>query len=259
MISTQTFSYILHCENSIDGILTALYDGFVLKKRLATPYNDCISIAIGENNTFELFAEWIEIKTNPEKASLTASTIHHQLGDDVYTAVLRSICTFDAERGTILMGFLVRAFAKGPHILNELTDSYVMKVMQLSRKTANEAHLFHGFVRFTEIGETLYSRIEPKCNVLPLISPHFANRFPNENWIIYDATHQLGSIHKSGGEWILMSDSALDIDLTYHYETDTYHNLWRIFFQTIAIKERENTKCQNTLLPKWYRKNMNEF
>ncbi|MBQ6812964.1 MAG: DUF4130 domain-containing protein, partial [Agathobacter sp.] len=30
-------------------------------------------------------------------------------------------------------------------------------------------------------------------------------------------------------------------------------------FAHIEIKERHNPKCQNNLLPKWYRKNMVEF
>lgn len=256
---TQSTNYILHCEDTIDGMLTALYDGFVLKKQLPSPYTDCISICIGDNHSYDLFSEWHEITTDKRKASLTASTIYNQLGNDVYSAVFRSLCHFDAERGTIVMGFLARAFKTGPHILDHLSDPYVMRIMELSRKCANESHLFHGFVRFMQLPDTLYSRIEPKCNVLPLISPHFNDRFPNENWIIYDAVHQLGSIHKAGDTWFLLSDPSLDIDLSEFEADDQYRTLWRVFFQTIAIKERENAKCQNTLIPKWYRKNMDEF
>ena len=255
----QSPSYILHCEDSIDGILSAIYDGFVLKNKLPKPYDDCISIAIGENNTYDLFSEWIEITTDHNKASLTASTIMNRLGSNVYSSVYHSICHFDADRGTIVMGFLARAFQTGPRILNHLSDPYVMRIMELSRKCTNESHLFLEFVRFTQTKETLYSRIEPKCNVLPFISPHFDDRFPNENWIIYDATHQLGSIHKAGGSWFLLSDPTLEINVNELRDADSFHHLWHIFFQTIAIKERDNARCQNTHLPKWYRKNMDEF
>lgn len=259
MSTTQTSFYILHCEDTIEGILSALYDGFVLKKKLPAPYTDNISIAIGENNTFDLFSEWIELKPSHEKASITASTIHRQLGSEVYKAVFYTLCHFSPDRGTILMGFLARAFAKGERVLNRLSDTYAMRVMELSRKVSNEAHYFHEFVRFTKVEQTFYSRIEPKCSVLPLISPHFADRFPCENWIIYDKTHNLGSVHKAGGSFVLLSDPALDIELCEYRNQDDYHHLWKLFFHTIAIRERENTKCQNNLLPKWYRKNMDEF
>ena len=39
---------------------------------------------------------------------------------------------------------------------------------------------------------------------------------------------------------------------------DEYEELWKVFFNTIAINERYNPKCQCTHLPKWYRKNMLE-
>ena len=38
----------LHCENRIDGILTAIYDAFVYKNRMRVPYKDTITIQIGD-------------------------------------------------------------------------------------------------------------------------------------------------------------------------------------------------------------------
>jgi hypothetical protein len=63
-------SYILHCDDTIDGLLTALYDGFVIKKKLGSSYDDCISISIGSDQNYSLFSTWIEIMTDPKKASL---------------------------------------------------------------------------------------------------------------------------------------------------------------------------------------------
>jgi probable DNA metabolism protein len=41
--------------------------------------------------------------------------------------------------------------------------------------------------------------------------------------------------------------------------TDRYEELWKVFFKTINIEQRKNLKGQQTHLPQWYRKNMNEF
>ena len=38
-----------------------------------------------------------------------------------------------------------------------------------------------------------------------------------------------------------------------------YRRLWRAFFETVAIRERTNPRCQNTHLPKRYRAMMTEF
>ena len=40
---------------------------------------------------------------------------------------------------------------------------------------------------------------------------------------------------------------------------DDYEELWKVFFDAIAIEERRNEKCQMNHVPKWYRKHMNEF
>lgn len=256
---TQTTSFLLHCEDSIDGILTAIYEAFVLKKKMPVPYEDTISIAIGDNASFDLFSTWVEITTDTHKASLTISTIQKQLGNNIYMATLRSICHFAPDRATIVLGFLVRAFKTGPATLNMLSDSYVMRVLELSRKASNEAYRFLEVVRFKQIQNTLYSRIEPKCTVLPFICDHFQDRFQNENWVIYDAVHKIGSVHRARCDWILVSDPALDLDLETIERNDEFVHLWKVFFSTIGIKERENARCQNNLLAKWYRKNMDEF
>ena len=35
--------------------------------------------------------------------------------------------------------------------------------------------------------------------------------------------------------------------------------LWRVFFQTIAIKERKNLRCQQSFMPKKYWQDMLEM
>ena len=43
-----------------------------------------------------------------------------------------------------------------------------------------------------------------------------------------------------------------------HREAE-YRKLWKTFFDTVAIRERHNERCQNTFLPKRYRSTMTEF
>ena len=50
----------------------------------------------------------------------------------------------------------------------------VMRVMELSRKTSNEANSFIRIYQIEELkGNVLYSRIEPKCDVLSQVYAHF--------------------------------------------------------------------------------------
>ena len=40
---------------------------------------------------------------------------------------------------------------------------------------------------------------------------------------------------------------------------DEYTDMWKIFFETIAIKQRYNPECQRNLMPVWMRKHVTEF
>ncbi len=249
---------MLICENSIDGIFSAVYEGFVIRnERFPLEYNDCIRICTKEEYNFEMFTEYIEVETDLDKALKTAKSIRKKLGEEIYFTIINAICNFENDRASIIFGFLIRGFKIGPNIIEMQHDDFVIRVIELAGKTVNESHLFKGFVRFKDMGKTLYSKIEPRCNVVPLIAEHFAERYPNENWIIYDATHKLSAVHKRYEGWVLVTGEDMNIEA---YEgKDAYEELWKVFFKTIAIAERTNPRQQNSMIPKWYRTNMPEY
>jgi hypothetical protein len=53
-----------------------------------------------------------------------------------------------------------------------------------------EVDKFQGFVRFEEHDGMLGAVIHPKNYILPLLRGHFCARFPEEDFMIYDAVHQ---------------------------------------------------------------------
>ena len=55
----------LRCEDSLDGIFTAIYDAFVYKNQIERPYTDSIKIAIGEGN-LTLFSTELAVAKDPE-------------------------------------------------------------------------------------------------------------------------------------------------------------------------------------------------
>ena len=240
---------VILCDNSIESILTAIYDGFVIKnerfagrKKNLPEYQDNIEIRPLENYEYEMFAEYLTVKADEEKAEKTVYAIRKKLGDKVWHITLRAICHFDSHRGTQIFHFLVRGFHIGSKVMDMLYDTYVMSVMEL-----------------------LYSKIEPKCNVLPLIAEHFSGRFPNENFVIYDAVRKLSVVHKKYEKYFFVRDSEIalsernTIKNGLAEKSDNYEMLWKTYFHSIGIEERENRKCQRNMLPLWYRKNMIEF
>lgn len=248
---------ILQCEDSLEGILTAIYDGFVEKNKKINFQDGDICIAIGEAQDLYLFAKTKTIKTDLSKAQKTLFSIQKKISYFAYKQVVSALCHFDKDRGDAVFGFLVKGFQMGPKVMEALSNPYVMRVMELARKVDNEAHLFTGVLRFHDVGKFLYSEIEPKCNVLPKIMEHFEDRYPNEHYVIYDKKKQMALVHPAYQQSFFVYGDEWNINLTQC--TDYFEALWKEYFTHIAIKERHNPTCQNHLLPKWYRKHMPEF
>ena len=113
------------------------------------------------------------------------------------------------------------------------------------------------------------SRIGPKNDIMTLLAPHFADRLPEENWVIYDENHKRAAVHPAGRSWFLVnqplepeqenSDRGWSRWLRERTDEETYEDMWRMFCDTIAIRERRNPVCQRTHLPLRFRPDMTEF
>ena len=96
--------------------------------------------------------------------------------------------------------------------------------------------------------------IHPKNNVLPIVAEHFTDRFPLENFLLYDAVHQIAAVHKAQKRYMIVDANELNLDIIKRYsqEEQEYRRLWTAFFDTIAIDERINPKLQSQNIPKRY-------
>ena len=143
-----------------------------------------------------------------------------------------------------------------------LSDPYVYKVFQLSRRVSNEVHHWKGFLRFQELeSKVLFARIGPVNHILTFLVPHFADRLPGTDFMIYDEKRNIYAVHPSSGEWYLVSGKDVDQEIFTHYteEEGRYQDLFRIFCQKIAVTDRENLKLQRSLLPLRFQEYMFEF
>lgn len=249
--------YIIRCEDSLEGMFTAIYEAFVLKKETCDIWGEHISISIGEGDTYSLFSNDLIVKTDNDKALKVIESIKNKVGYLAYEYIFGALCHYDSDRATVCFRYLIRAFRVGPRISEYLADPYVMRVMELSRKCSNEMQRLKGFLRFRDMGKFLYGKIEPKCNAIPQIAGHFEDRFPNENYIIYDSKRHLTALHRAYHETVFMYDEGFNLDLDSC--RDDFEVLWGQYFRTMEIKPRHNETCQTNLCPKWYRSNMIEF
>jgi len=163
----------------------------------------------------------------------------------------------EEDKTPALHDFLWETFQRGRSITGCLGDPVVARAFQLQRQVRNEAHLFLEFLRFRERRGVLAAQIEPKSFVLPLMGGHFAARFPGEAFLIHDLTHRAALLHQNGRMEIFPLDELAEEAPDPREEG--YRELWRRYYDTIAIRERLNPRCRMTHCPKRFWNHMLEM
>ncbi|MCL2852715.1 MAG: TIGR03915 family putative DNA repair protein [Defluviitaleaceae bacterium] len=236
-------------DGGIAGFLTCVHESFYAKE---LPLN-IVSDANYEPSLYKhkfVAADEAKAKTVRESIARNISKRALDLTDHLL------LCHHE-KKELALLKFLITAFRVGPKATSMLGDKEVSDVLAMERHMLGERHLLLGFIRFKDYGGMLGAVISPKNFVLPLLAEHFVCRFPNENFMIYDKTHNAALIYQ---------DRKLEItaveDIKFADESEEelhYQNLWKSFYKTIGIKERLNPKCRMSHMPKRYWINMVEM
>lgn len=247
------------CSNSLEGILSGVYEAYAGK----LGYEN-VKLQINEETQRELFADYVLVGTDAEKAAKVLRTVRRELGLEAHDCICQAAASWDYRKAdaiyrTIVLGLHL---PDKKNVMHCLTKPYVCTVAELAKRTWNEAHRLMGFVRFTELaGGILYADIHPENHVLPLIAPHFANRYPEENWVIYDERREVFAIHRAGRGWVLLEGMKIaeEAKAQLSMEEEDYRQMWKAFTQSVAIEARKNEKLQKQLLPLKFRDKMTEY
>lgn len=250
---------ILICEDSMEGVFSAIYEAYARKCNPETTY-----IQVGETDNYELFATYIETDADAERTIKVSKTINREFGEETFLFFCRALASKDKEKGDAVYHVLAHGLKmhNRRRAMENFADPYVNKVFELSRYSNNEILHLEGFLRFQELeNKVLFAKIGPSNNILTFLAPHFADRLPNENFIIYDDTRELCVVHPSGKNWFLMSGEYLQEDAIQKFSDmeEVYQELFTFFCKKIAIKERKNLALQRQMLPLHFQKYMSEF
>ena len=254
------------CEDSLTGIFSGIYE--VWKRKMTA---EEAGLEVGDSFERRLFCEYIFCKAEERKVLAVIRMIQKNLGVDVYEKISYALLSADRRKADMVFRAMLEAkkLSRKDRLMEHLGNEAVRAVFGMYRQVANEAHHYKGFVRFRELkNKTLFAKIEPKHAVLPCIAEHFADRFPQENWVIYDKTHEVFLIHEKGKRYYFLqqymcmkgdSGSAQNIAGGFSEEEMDYETLWKGFVQSISVAERENRALQNQNLPLRFRTNLVEF
>jgi probable DNA metabolism protein len=240
---------IYYYDGSYDGLMCCIFESF---QKREMP----IAIEPYDRTQTTLF-KVKEIYTDSEKAERVKKSIRAKISLEAKELIEEAFLTDLAEKELHILYFMRLGYKLGAKVTemldNEDVDALKKAVLGMSR----EAHLLLGFVRFSDYNGVLMAQITPKNNVLPIIAPHFCDRFSGENFMIYDKNHKVALVYRDGVRNFISADSITPPPAT--PDEEKYRELWRRFFETIGIEGRYNPQCQRNLCPIRYRENMTEF
>lgn len=241
---------IYRYDGSFDGFLTCVFTCYEQKE---WPLD-----IVSDRNPQDTLCPARTVDTDLVKASRVAAVLPQKLSREGAEWVYLGFLSCHPKRELLLLDFIRKGLREGPKIVRMLTDDTVNALSRAVYHLTHEAHLLSGFVRFSDSGGALTSTIEPKNNVLPILSNHFCTRYPGEYFLIYDKTNGLALLHEPEKPGSIIA--ADEIELPPPDDQELYFRaLWKQFYNTIAIEGRYNPRCRMTQCPKRFWKHMTEL
>lgn len=263
--------FVYRCSDTYESIFSAIYQVYEEHRQQEEVY-------LALNDELFLFAEDVEVIVLPERSEKVANTILKQFGRENFEWICYALATSEADKAqavyrTIRQG--LNRCGQG-HLFDNLADKGVLRAFELARAASREVAHLRGFLRFEELKNTiLYARIAPKNDVVSFLMPHFADRFPCENFIIHDEKREIFGVHpacknrkeyrnckeqEAENDFFFVSGRELPEEFLETAEAELkYQMLFKNFCTHISIKERRNTELQRNMLPLYFREYMAEF
>lgn len=238
-------------DGTFDGLLTTVFESY---RNHELP----LSVTDDENIQEDLFCDIVTIKTDLQKAERVYNSIKNKFSSEILKNIYYVFLSDKSSKGRLCLDYIRAGYRFGKNVDNHLNISCVRKVLEIVLKVRNESEKYIEFVRFSELeGGIFYSEIEPKSNVLPIITPHFAARLSQQAWIIHDVGRKECMVYNGRGFCLMPTENLPE--LRYSQNEYVCRELWKKFYDAVEIKERHNERCRMGHMPKKYWKYMTEF
>jgi probable DNA metabolism protein len=241
-------------DGSFEGFLSAIFE--IYQRKL-----DIEKIFPVDRRVEDLFTDQLEVETNEQNAIRVMQGIRIKSGVQISKSIYR--CFLSEQEGIELKLYLLikELLAGNIAYFKDFRKELINDLHRTLKMIRREVHRMHAFVRFQELKDgTFGAVIEPDFNVIPLLGSHFKERYPAMEWVIFDTKRQYGIHHKGGLiNYVTIAEGLQSIDVTSISEAEvTYQRMWKQYFKSVNISERNNNKLHLRHVPKRYWKNLIE-
>lgn len=250
-------------DNTLDGLLTAVFDSFLLKQQP--------EYLLAEGEQLPLFVDrQYRVHTDGEKAARVWKGLEKNLSGEGLHMITISWLSEERTLNQPLFNFICKVFRlKVKNLEQNASDPDVLEVRNTCRRVLHEQLRMKQFIRFQKAKDGTYlAVVAPDHNVLPLIVDHFQDRFNDQSWLIYDAKRHYGYYYD--GKTVIhvtfedeasvpfdLSNGKMNVDVLSD-DDQLFQDLWRTYFKAICIRERMNPKKQLSDMPRRYWRYMTE-
>jgi len=238
-------------DGSFEGFLTIIYKYYYEKLR---------PCEIVSEQSFQqtLSTEYFKIDTDNAQATKTLNGLREKLSTEIYERVYLAFVNDETDRYIHIFNYLILCFKHGAAADGFTQVESVIKTHRYAKNSGHELQLLSGFTRFSETSDgILYADISPKNDVMPMLADFFSDRLRGERWVIHDVKRGKAAVFNSS-EWIITDAPEVTAKIISSAKEKDFQNLWTVFYNTIAIKERTNPKLHRQMKPKRFWKHMTE-
>ena len=251
MLNWKSVNNVYIYDGSIDGLFTTVFDSYISK---TIP----IAIYSQDNYLYKFTDTVVKIQTDYSKSKRIFKGIEKNISSEALYQTYNAFLSCQENKEIHILKYLIHGFMVGPKINNMLSLDYVLNVQKLCKTVLRETDKFYGILRFIQIQNNLYyASIHPDNNIIEKLGNHFIARLPSQNFIIHDKNRNIALLYNTKNYCIIDVPNNFKItDIS--KEEKLFQDLWKTFFNTIAIKERTNQRLQMQYMPKKYWKDLVE-
>lgn len=173
-------------DGSFQGFLSAIFH--IYEHRISV-----LDIHATENSQPALFGDTVVCPTEPAQARMVWNSLEkkgHQVARNIYFAFLSE------QKGVALLlynyiQYLVETSDAGAGLQSRI-EGLANAVAHEKRRVEANLQLLPGQ------GDTEVAIIEPRYNILPLLTRNCRTRFPHRTWLLCDRRRQYGLYHRDG-------------------------------------------------------------
>lgn len=236
----QRTDVIFVYDGSFDGFLCCVYEYYY------SSFNPVEIIC--EDDIESSFFQFVTITTDTFKANKVKTAIAEKISQRTVRFLQECLLCYGREKEYHMLWYVVKGFKKGYGIYQMVEDEDVDWLRKAHRHLYREKHLYLGITRFYKAGDAYIAVIKPKNRIIPLIAHHFTQRFANQNFMIYDAANKQAFMYNQKQATVVQAEN-IELPEVEEDEKDM-QRLWKLFYDTIAIKERYNPRCRMNFMPK---------